>query len=173
MSRRVVVDLLRWTGREVDDFYASIDLEGASGVIWASNSPVPRWFDLCRDLTERWVHQQHIRDAVGRPGTHDRLLPDVLRTFVWAFPHQYRAPAPEGTLVQVGLGDAGTWHLIRSADRWTLEPGPADQPTALIDLPAPIAWRQLTGLAVSETSVHVAGPDHLVQPLLQVRGIIA
>ena len=173
LSRRVVIDLLRWSGREVDDFYASVDLEAPSGVIWASDGSVPRWFDLCRDLTERWVHQQHIRDAVRRPGTHDRLLPDVLRTFVWAFPHQYRAQAPDGTVVQIGLGVAGTWHLIRSGDQWSLEPGEADEPAALIDLPTASAWRQLTGLAVSEDSVRTEGPDDLVKPLLQVRGIIA
>jgi uncharacterized protein (TIGR03083 family) len=173
LSRRVVIDPLRWSGREVDDFYASVDLEAPSGVIWASDSSVPRWFDLCRDLTERWVHQQHIRDAVRRPGTHDRLLPDVLRTFVWAFPHQYRAQAPDGTVVQIGLGVAGTWHLIRSGDQWSLKPGEADKPAALIDLPTASAWRQLTGLAVSEDSVRTEGPDDLVKPLLQVRGIIA
>lgn len=87
LSRRVVVDLLRWSGSEIDDYYWSIDLEGPGGVIWASNNSVPRWFDLCRDLTERWVHQQHIRDAVARPGTHHRFLPEILGTFVWAFPH--------------------------------------------------------------------------------------
>ena len=173
VSRRVVVDLLRWSGREVDDFYASIDLEAPSHVIWASDNSVPRWFDLCRDLTERWVHQQHIRDALGRPGSHDRLLPDVLRTFVWAFPHQYGAQAPEATVVQVGLGVAGTWHLMRSDDQWTLEPGSADEPAALIDLPAAVAWRQLTGLVVGEESMRAEGPDQLVKPLLQVRGIIA
>jgi hypothetical protein len=173
LSRRVVVDLLRWSGAEVDDFYAAIDLEGPSGVIWASNSSVPRWFDLCRDLTERWVHQQHIRDAVRQPGTHDRLLPDVLRTFVWAFPHQYGAEAPVGAVVQVGLGDAGTWNLIRDADRWTLEAGPAEEPAASIDLPTAVAWRQLTGLAVPEDSIRLDGPDNLVKPLFDVRGIIA
>ena len=172
LSRRVVVDLLRWSGREVDDFYASIDLEAPSGVIWASDSSVPRWFDLCRDLTERWVHQQHIRDAVRRPGSHDRLLPEVLGTFVWAFPHQYGAQAAEGTVVQVGLGIAGTWHLLRSGGQWSLEPGSGDEPAALIDLPAAVAWRQLTGLPVSDESMRTEGSDHLVKPLLQVRGII-
>jgi hypothetical protein len=173
LSWRVVADLVRWAGREVDDFFASLDLEAPSGVIWASARPVPRWFDLCRDLTERWVHQQHIRDAVRRPGSHDRLLPDVLGTFVWAFPHQYRIPAPEGTVVQIGLGVGGTWHLIRSGETWNLEPGLADDPAALIDLPAAVAWRQLTGLAVSKELMRTEGPDDLVQPLLEVRGIIA
>ena len=173
LSRRVVIDLLRWSGPEVDDFYASVDLGEASAVIWASNDSVPRWFDLCRDLTERWVHQQHIRDAVGRQGTHQRLLPDVLSTFVWAFPHQFDAEAPDGTVVQVGFDVAGTWHLIRSGHRWILEPGTAPAPAARVDIPATVAWRQLTGLAVPEDAMHVEGPDHLVEPLLRVRGIIA
>ena len=128
LSQRVVVELLRWSGDQVDQFYRSIDLEGSSGVIWASGGSVPRWFDLCRDLTERWVHQRHIRDAVGRPGDHDRFLADVLRTFVWAFPHQYTADAPDGTIVQIGLGVGGTWHLVRSDRRWNLEGGPQRPP---------------------------------------------
>ena len=173
LSRRVVIDLLRWSGHAVDEFHASVDLDEASAVIWASNDSVPRWFDLCRDLTERWVHQQHIRDAVGQPGTHQRLLPDVLSTFVWAFPHQFDAEAPDGTVVQVGFDVAGTWHLIRSGHRWTLEPGTAPAPAARLDIPAAVAWRQLTGLAVPEDAMHVEGPDHLVEPLLRVRGIIA
>jgi hypothetical protein len=173
LSRRVVVDLLRWSGCEVDDYYASIDLHGPSGVIWASEGTVPRWFDLCRDFTERWVHQQHIRDAVGRPGDHHRFLPEVLCTFVWAFPHQYCAEAPSGTAVQIGLGTGGTWHLVRADDGWTLEQGAARRPAALLHLHETVAWRQLTGLAVPQDAVHTDGPDHLVAPLLHVRGIIA
>lgn len=173
LSRRVVVDLLRWVGSEVAAFQAGIDLDEPSIVLWASRDPVPRWFDLCRDLTEHWVHQQHIRDAVGRPGSHDRFLPDVLETFVWAFPHQYRAEAPEGTSVQLDFGAGGTWHLVRSGDRWRLERGAAGTFAARMDLPASVAWRQLTGLAVAASSMVIEGPDHLVQPLLAVRGILA
>ncbi len=173
LSRRVAVDLLRWAGNEVDEYYASIDLEGPSGVIWASSSAVPRWFDLCRDLTERWVHQQHIRDAVGEPGEHHRLLPEVLRTFVWAFPHQYDVEAPSDTVVQIKLGSGGAWHLIRADGRWVLEPGVASNSAAMMELHEQVAWRQLTGLQVPEDAIGTDGPDDLVLPLLQVRGIIA
>jgi Mycothiol maleylpyruvate isomerase N-terminal domain len=173
LSRRVVVDLLRWTAGEVHEYHASLDLEGPSGVIWASGGTVPRWFDLCRDLTERWVHQQHIRDAVGQPGEHDRFLPEVLGTFVWAFPHQYEAEAPTGTTVQIGLGTGGTWHLVRSSDCWKLQPGPASYPAATLNLHETDAWRQLTGLQVAEDAISTDGPDQLVHPLLRVRGIIA
>lgn len=173
LSRRVVVDLLRSVGREVTAFQAGMDLDEPTIVRWASRDPVPRWFELCRDLTERWVHQQHVRDAVGRPGSHDRFLPDVLETFVWAFPHQYRAEAPEGTRVQIDLDAGGTWHLVRSGDRWLLERGAAGVLDARMKLPASQAWRQLTGLAVPAGALVLEGPDHPAQPLLAVRGILA
>ena len=173
LSRRVVIDLLRWSAGEVNDYFASLDLDGPTGVIWASSSTVPRWFDLCRDLTERWVHQQHIRDAVGRSGEHHRFLPEVLGTFVWAFPHQYDAAAPTDTAVQIGLGTGGTWHLVRSSGGWTLERGPAPKPAATLNLHETMAWRQLTGLPVPDDAISTEGPHSLVRPLLQVRGIIA
>lgn len=173
LSRRVVVDLLRWSDDEVNAYYASIDLEGPSGVIWASGGSVPRWFDLCRDLTERWVHQQHIRDAVGRPGAHDRYLADVLSTFVWAFPHQYTGEAPEGSAVEIGLGVGGVWHLRRENRRWILEAGVAESPVATMELHESMAWRLLTGLPVPDDAITTTGPKDLLGPLLEVRGIIA
>jgi uncharacterized protein (TIGR03083 family) len=100
LSPRVVAGLLRWSGEQVGRYYATADLTGPAQVTWASGGTVPRWLDLAREMTERWAHQQHIRDAVGRPGDHARFLPAVLATFAWAFPHQYRrrsAPrAPRG-----------------------------------------------------------------------------
>jgi hypothetical protein len=43
--------------------------------------------ELAREYTERWLHQQHIRDAVGAPGQTDpRFLAPVLATFAHAFP---------------------------------------------------------------------------------------
>lgn len=172
LSSRVVADLLRWSGDQVAAYHATIDLEAGASVIWASDEPVPRWFDLCRDLTERWVHQQHIRAAVERPGAHDRFLADVLETFVWAFPHQYAVDAPDGTRVQIGLDSGGTWHLIRSGRRWILEPGPANAPTALVELSERAAWRQLTGLTVPDAAIRADGDARLLRPLLDVRSII-
>ena len=173
LSRQVALDLIRWTGRQVDDYFSSIDLAAPTRVIWASDGSVPRWFDLCRDLTERWVHQQHIRDAVGQPGTHDRLLPQVLSTFVWAFPQQYRMEAPDGTAVRLDFGAGGRWHLVRSGAGWHLERGPGSAPAAWLAMPETVAWRQLTGLPVDSGSIRTEGPDHLLRPLLKVRGIIS
>ena len=92
---------------------------------------------------------------------------------MWAFPHQYDAEAPTDTTVQIGLGTGGIWHLLRLSGGWALERGPAPEPAATLDLNEMIAWRQLTGLPVPDDEVSAEGPDSLVRPLLQVRGIIA
>lgn len=169
LSARVLCDQLQWSGKEVADYFATLDLSRADdNVIWAKGAGgVPKWFDVCRDFTERWVHQQHIRDAVGRPGSHDRFLPTVLRTFVWAFPHQL----PDvGEVVNVRLGE-DAWHLTRR-DEWELYVGEApSEPTASISMSASVAWRQLTGLVA--TPVETSGVGALAEALLRVRGIIA
>jgi uncharacterized protein (TIGR03083 family) len=173
LSHRVLKDLLEWSGRQVDQYCASLDLREPSRVIWAGADPVPLWFDLAREFTERWVHQQQIRDAVGLPGSHDRFLPDVLRTFVWAFPSQYRPEAAPGTTVQLDFGHTGgAWMLTREDGRWVLDEGNARLPAASLQMAPQLAWRQLTGLPVSAGQYAAEGDDSLVGPLLAVRGII-
>ena len=65
LSAPVIIDLLRWSGNQFDRYVGPVDLDEPSSVIWSGPEPTPRWFDLARDFTERWVHQQQIRD--GRP----------------------------------------------------------------------------------------------------------
>jgi uncharacterized protein (TIGR03083 family) len=173
LSHRVVQDLLEWSGRQVGQYHASLDLREPSGVIWAGPGAVPVWLDLARDLTERWVHQQQIRDAVRMPGRHDRFLPDVLHTFVWAFPYQYRPEAAPGTTVQLDFGQlGGCWILTRETTRWVLDEGTARWPAAALRMAPQVAWRQLTGLRVSAGQYAAEGDESLVRPLLAVRGII-
>ena len=173
LSHRVLKDLLEWSGEQVDQYYGSLDLREQSRVIWAGPGPVPLWFDLARDLTELWVHHQQIRDAVHAPGRHDRFLPDVLRTFVWAFPYQYRPVAAPGTTVQLDFGPSGgSWILTREASRWVLDEGDARWPAATLRMAPQVAWRQLTGLTVSADQYAAEGDDSLATPLLAVRGII-
>jgi uncharacterized protein (TIGR03083 family) len=172
LSRRVVIDLLAWSGRQVEDFYAESDLSDDSNVIWASSGAVPRWFDLSRDFTERWVHQQHIRDAVSRPGDHGRFLPAVLRTLVWAFPHQFTAPAHTGTTVRVDLDAGGVWTLTRRSEGWDLDEGSPNAPAAAVDLSDSAGWRLLTGLPVAAPELAASGRRDLIEAALMVRGII-
>jgi hypothetical protein len=42
LSARVITGLMEWSGREINDHYYAVDVEGAGAVVWASDGPVPR-----------------------------------------------------------------------------------------------------------------------------------
>jgi len=76
VSPRALVDLLDHLGPQLDRLWQSLDL-GATGqaVSWAApGQPAPVWLDVAREYTEFWVHQQQVRDAVGRPGANSNQL---------------------------------------------------------------------------------------------------
>jgi uncharacterized protein (TIGR03083 family) len=171
LSRRLVRELLAWTGEQVADYHGTVPMTEPAGVIWAGGR-VPAWLGLGRDFTERWVHQQQIREAVGEPGGHHRFLPTVLAIFVWAFPHQYSPHAEWGTVVNLDLGRDARWHLVRREHGWELNDQLAESAAAGISTDIDSSWRQLTGSPTSPGSVTIKGPAHLARPLLDVRGII-
>lgn len=171
LSREVVHGLLAWAGEQMDAHYAGMDLTARGHVSWAGGD-VPVWFDVEQDLTERWVHQQQVREAVGvDDGYAARYLPVVLATFVWAFPAQYEPYAAPGTLVGLDLGAGPGWTLTRTARSWTLDEGLPSAADASLRTDADTAWRLLTG-AEHTGEVHLAGRRDLTDPLLAVRGII-
>jgi uncharacterized protein (TIGR03083 family) len=149
VSPPLLLDWLAATGDALTLALASRDPRAPSGVAvaWAGESESPVWFDTAREFSERWLHQQQIRDAVGRPDLNPRYLAPVLDTFMRSLPHAYRElEAPPGTsvLFQI-IGDAGgPWTLQRDADRWALYIGATDDPTTHITLAEDTAWRHFT-----------------------------
>lgn len=182
LSPRLVLGLLRVTGEQVTDYFASLDPAATGGpVSWAGPEPAPVWLDLAREYTERWLHQQHIREAVGRPGLTDpQYLAPVLATFVHALPRAYEGvPVPAGTAVSVEIGGpaGGTWTVRREASSWKLYVGAAEQPAAsVVRLPAGVAWRLFTrGLApeAARDRIEITGDAALGERLLEAVAIIA
>jgi uncharacterized protein (TIGR03083 family) len=153
ISPRLLCDLLAFTGPQVEVFLGSLDpFAPGVPVDWAGPEPAPLWLDTAREYTERWHHQQQIRDAVGRPGLKEpRFLAPVLDTFVRALPRTFSAvAAADGTTVQLSItGEAGgDWFLVRGKKGWELflEPGAVQAARVLIGQDD--AWRLFTkGLA--------------------------
>jgi uncharacterized protein (TIGR03083 family) len=173
LSPRLITGLLEWSGEQLDGYLGTVDLTCPSSVYWAGE--VPLWFDMAREFTERWVHYRQIREA-ALPAGHDRqqdqYLPLVLRTFIWGFPHQYKAPAPAGTTIALDIVGIGAWTLTRTATGWTLDEGQAAAPAASLRASGEAAWRLLTGARYDAGQVQLSGDPALAEPLLQVRGII-
>ncbi|HYY81910.1 MAG TPA: maleylpyruvate isomerase family mycothiol-dependent enzyme [Actinomycetes bacterium] len=110
ISPRLLCELLAFTGEATWRYLASLDpLAVEARVSWVRPDPVPNWLDVAREYTERWTHQQQIRDAVGVPGLKQaEFMAPVLATFVHALPRAFAgAPAPVGTTVEVVVGGQG------------------------------------------------------------------
>lgn len=180
LSPRVLCDLLAWSGPQLEEYFASLDpLAMGRPVDWASPEPAPVWLDLARDYTERWHHQQQIRDAVGRPGlTERRFLAPVLEAFVHALPRTYRdVQAPEGTAVQLTItGEAGgEWFVVRENAAWKLYVEVNSPPAARVTLDAGDAWRLFTkGLRkeVVRSRAALEGDPQLAARMLETISIL-
>ena len=173
LSPRLITDLLRWSGEQLDAHLGTVDLAGPSSVYWAGE--VPLWFDLGREFTERWVHYRQIQEATlpaGHDHRPDMYLPLVLRTFVWGFAHQYQAPAPAGSAIALEIPGTGAWTLTKSATGWSLDEGQPAAPAATLRISGEAAWRLLTGASYDARQVQLSGDPALAEPLLRVRGII-
>jgi hypothetical protein len=137
------------------------------------------WFDLAREFTERWHHQQQILDATGEPSLYDPFfLSPVLDTFVRALPHNFRyAAAHDGTVVRFEISGSagGVWFLVRIGGAWELGLSSETEPAADVVVPQDTAWRMFTkgidrkgarALAV------IRGDDALVSPIFRTVSII-
>jgi uncharacterized protein (TIGR03083 family) len=181
ISPRLLGDLLEFTGTQMNDYFRNLDpFAMGSPVVWAGSEPAPVWLDIARELTERWHHQQHIRDAVGQPGLKEpRYLTPVLASFVRAMPRAYHGvSAPEGTSVVLTIaGEAGgNWSLLRRSGEWHLYQGKAEKPNAEVIVDQDIAWRLWTrGLSRSAAEAEMAfgGEQKLGMPVLEMVSIIA
>jgi uncharacterized protein (TIGR03083 family) len=180
MSPRLLCELLASTGPEVEAYFSSLD-PAAMGdpVSWAGPDPAPVWFDLAREFTERWHHQQQIRDATGSPPLYDPyFFSPVLDTFVRALPYSFRdASAPDRTVVRFEIsGDAGgVWFLVRIGSAWELVLESEGRPAADVVLPQDTAWRMFTkGLSAERARplAVIGGDAALVAPLFRTVSVI-
>jgi len=149
-------------------------------VAWAGEEESRVWFDVARELTERWHHQQQIRLAVGAPPLRDpRWSRPVLETFLRALPHRYRAvAAPSGSRVEIRITGLETYlyTLQRDAAAWSLWHGEEPQPAAAATLDEETAWRVLTRGMSGEEAMRRArldGERSLLEPFFHTLAVMA
>jgi uncharacterized protein (TIGR03083 family) len=180
ISPRLLCELLAFTGEATWRYLASVDPLAVEGrVSWVGPGTVPNWLDVAREYTERWTHQQQIRDAVGMPGLKQpAFMAPVLATFVHALPRAFAGvPAPIGTTVEVMVGGqaGGCWVLTRTPDGWRLAVGTAADPVARVTLDAETAWRVWTkgiGQDAAQAAVAILGDRALGRRVLDAVAII-
>jgi uncharacterized protein (TIGR03083 family) len=181
ISAPLLIDLLDHSGRQWCEFGRKLNPFAPGGAVsWAGPEPAPVWLDLAREYTERWHHQQHIRDAVGRPGLKQpRYLAPALATFSRGLPHAFeKAAAVEGTTITLEISgeSGGRWTIERTNEAWKLYAGAPERATARAALDEDTAWRLFTrGIspAQAKSRVKLGGNLTLAQQILETVSIIA
>ena len=182
ISPNLLVEFLELTDRQLYLYFKTRppDEPASISVAWAGDQESPNWFDIAREYTEKWLHQQHIREAVGEPllAARNWLFP-VMDTFMRALPYAYRTMAmPDGTQIAFHItGEAGgDWSLLRQDGTWALFWGTASKAVASIWLDQDLAWRLFTKGMSPETaqlSVRIEGDKMLGSGILYMVSIMA
>jgi uncharacterized protein (TIGR03083 family) len=180
LSPRILVDLIDRYGREMAEYMTSLDPFAPAqwAVSWAGEKTSPNWFDTARELTERWHHQQQIRDAIGRPPLYDlQYLKPVIETFLRALPYAYRkAAASDGTRITFAVHDVTRCSIVREAETWSLDCSANGNSTTTVAMSGDTAWRLFTkGLGRDEARrrSEIEGNPALAEPLFSMVAIIA
>jgi uncharacterized protein (TIGR03083 family) len=181
LSPRVMVEMLSMAGPQVAEYFSSLDPEGAAtfGVAWAGEQQSTNQFDIAREYTEHWHHQQQIRDAVGAPLMLERKwFYPLAETCMRALPHTYRdVGAREGTTVSYSLGaTGGEWLLQRRSDAWELATGETEPPAAFVTADADTAWRIFFKALSREQAlarVLISGQRELAEPFCSTLAVMA
>jgi uncharacterized protein (TIGR03083 family) len=178
----LLMDLLALTDPQLYAYFKALPPFEPAGtaVAWAGEAQSLNWFDIAREYTEKWLHQQHIRQAIGLPLLVERkwLFP-VLDTFLRALPYTYRGQeAADGALIGFHItGEAGgNWALRCEGVAWRLYAGQAAGAAVRLRLDQDTAWRLFTkGISpeAARSRLQLEGYAALGLPILRMVSIMA
>jgi uncharacterized protein (TIGR03083 family) len=180
-SPRVLTELFERASIDLAEWFEAQPLDGPAlfGVSWAGEHASESWFDIGREFTELWHHQQQIRIAVGAPPLADpRYLRAVIDIAVRGLPHAFRdvGADPGQTLLLDIVGPAGgQWTLVRATHGWTIHEGAPAAVATRIALVDDAMWKLLFNAltdAEAAAAIRVDGRTELATFLLRARSVI-
>jgi len=182
MSPSVLIELLEITGKEYSACVAKLDpfKPAVFSVAWAGEAQSLNWFHIAREYTEKWHHQQQIREAVNKPGIMSReLYYPLIDAFMQALPHTYRnIQAKEDQVVKVTVTSksGGDWFLIYKNSGWMLRKESTAQIDSTVIIDPETAWKLFTkALSGSEAEKRIkfTGDESLGKPILSMLSVMA
>jgi hypothetical protein len=182
LSPGVLTGLLEITGKEYSAYQSTLDPDEKAifSVSWAGEQVSQNWFHIAREYTEKWHHQQQIREATGKPGimTGELFYP-VMDTFMRGMPYIYRNTfADPGTVVQITIDSeiGGTWFLVRKEAGWELSGEKQTNIISSLSIIPDTAWKLFTkGITPEEArnSVTIRGREDLGAVALKLVAVMA
>jgi uncharacterized protein (TIGR03083 family) len=182
VSPAILVDLLESSGREFIKHLESLPpfVDALFSVAWAGHETSPNWFHIAREYTEKFLHQQQIRDAVNKPGIMTaELFQPFLEIVMEAFPYTFKEVEAEiGTLVALEITTeiGGTWSIIKTEKTWELSQNPSASPLAKVMMEPETAWKLISKSWKSNEVldlVKIFGDQELGRKALDITGFMA
>lgn len=146
VSNEIIIELSEIYQNQLLDYFNEIDPFDMAlfPVRWAGKEHSENWFDIAREYTERWLHQQQIRFALNdQMLLQKKFYVPYLEIVMQALPHTYnKVKAPLNTTVKVEIvGESGgVWVLQKEKNFWSFTDDKVANPDALIYLDQQIAW---------------------------------
>jgi uncharacterized protein (TIGR03083 family) len=182
VSPEMLMFLHEITGKPFCEYFRSIDpfQKSVFPVDWAGETESKNWMEIAREYTEKWLHQQQIRDAVNKPDLLTReLYSPFINIFMLALPHTYRTiEAENGTTVKVSVTSdiGGSWLLTRTDNRWTLTESTPKTATTELTIDPDTSWKLFSKSLRPEDvkdKVKISGDKKLGETALNMVSVMA
>jgi uncharacterized protein (TIGR03083 family) len=182
LSPAVITELLETTGGDYIHTLGTLDpwADAVFAVAWAGEEISRNWFHVAREYTEKWIHQQQIRDAAGLDGLMTKeLFYPFIDTFMCALPQVYRyTEAITGTSVMMKINSeiGGEWHINKTEEGWVLRKTTNVQPNAIVEMDPDTAWRLFSKGIMPEEALEktkITGAEQLGMVALGMVSVMA
>jgi hypothetical protein len=182
LSPNILIELLEATGMEYSRHLETLDPfeDAAFSVAWAGEQQSKNWFHIAREYTEKFIHQQQIRDAVNKPGLLIKeLFYPFIDTFMRGLPYTYRhTTAGVGTTIKLTIESecGGDWYLIKTQDAWALTKDLQTTIAATISFEPDVAWKLFSkGITpeIANQNVSITGDRNLAEIALKMISVMA
>lgn len=182
VSPAMLIYLHKATGPLYCEYYKSLNPQDEAGfpIAWAGEQVSKNWKHIAREYTEKWLHQQQIREAVNKPGlmTKEFFYP-FMDTLMLGLPHTFRdIAAPERTTIQVTITTdiGGSWFLTKWIDSWILEKITPAKVDSEVQISPDIAWKLFSKSIRPEVignDIIITGNQNLGKVVLSMVSVMA
>ena len=182
LSPNVIIELLESTGKQYSAHLQTLDPfeDAIFSVDWAGEETSLNWFHIAREYTEKFLHQQQIRNAVGKQALFTKeLFYPFISTFMYALPHTYRnVSAQKGTIVTLVVKTeiGGEWSIIRKENNWVFIESFDTEPNATVKINPDDAWLLFSkGITPDDAKqkVEILGDEKLGEFALNIIAVMA
>jgi hypothetical protein len=182
MSPQLLIELLESTGKQFCNHISTLDPfeKAVFSVAWAGENTSKNWFHIAREYSEKFLHQQQIREAVGKQALFTKeLYYPFINTFMHALPFTYRnVDADPGTIVTVKINTTigGKWNIIKTKKGWNFLNSTKKKSNSIIIINPQIAWKLFSkGISTEQAidKVEIIGNISLGKKTLEMISVMA